>query len=67
MEAIYIEGEIIAILPETKGVSAKGEWISQDFVLKTEENYPKTFVSLFLEQARLKKRTLELEMLLVLE
>lgn len=42
MEAIYIEGEIIAILPETKGVSAKGEWISQDFVLKTEENYPKS-------------------------
>lgn len=41
MEAIYIEGEIIAILPETKGVSAKGEWVSQDFVLKTEENYPK--------------------------
>lgn len=41
MEAIYIEGQIIAILPETKGVSAKGEWISQDFVLKTEENYPK--------------------------
>ena len=41
MEAIYIEGEIIAILPETRGVSAKGEWISQDFVLKTEENYPK--------------------------
>lgn len=41
MEAIYIEGKIIAILPETKGVSAKGEWISQDFVLKTEENYPK--------------------------
>lgn len=41
MEAIYIEGEIIAILPETKGVSAKGEWISQDFVLETEENYPK--------------------------
>lgn len=41
MEAIYIEGKIIAILPETKGVNAKGEWISQDFVLKTEENYPK--------------------------
>lgn len=42
MEAIYIEGQITAILPETKGVSAKGEWISQDFVLKTEENYPKS-------------------------
>lgn len=41
MEAIYIEGEIIAILPETRGVSAKGEWISQDFVLKTDDSYPK--------------------------
>lgn len=48
MEAIYIEGEIIAILPKTKGVSAKGEWVSQDFVLKTEENYPKNiFFSVF--------------------
>lgn len=41
MEAIYIEGTIIAILPETRGVSSKGEWASQDFVLKTDENYPK--------------------------
>lgn len=41
MEAIYIEGQITAILPEARGVSAKGEWISQDFVLKTEDNYPK--------------------------
>lgn len=41
MEAIYIEGKIFAILPETKGMSAKGEWVSQDFVLKTEEDYPK--------------------------
>ena len=66
MEAIYIEGKIFAILPETKGMSAKGEWVSQDCVLKTEEDYPKN-VSLFLEQTRLKKLILESEMLLVLE
>lgn len=41
MEAIYIEGQITAILPETRGVGQRGEWVSQDFVLKTEENYPK--------------------------
>lgn len=41
MEAIYIEGQITAILPETRGVGQKGEWVSQDFVLKTEDNYPK--------------------------
>lgn len=41
MEAIYIEGQITAILPETRGVGQRGEWVSQDFVLKTEDNYPK--------------------------
>lgn len=67
MEAIYIEGQITTILPENRGMGQKGEWVSQDFVLKTEDNYPKIFVSLFWEQTRLKKRTLESEMLLVLE
>jgi hypothetical protein len=41
MEAIYIEGQITAILPETRGVGQRGEWVSQDFVLKTDDNYPK--------------------------
>lgn len=41
MEAIYIEGQITAILPETRGVGQRGEWVSQDFVLKTNDNYPK--------------------------
>lgn len=41
MERIYIEGQITAILPENRGMGQKGEWVSQDFVLKTEDNYPK--------------------------
>lgn len=41
MEAIYIEGIITEILPEKRGVSQKGEWVSQDYVLKTDEQYPK--------------------------
>lgn len=41
MEAIYIEGQITTILPENRGMGQKGEWVSQDFVLKTEDNYPK--------------------------
>lgn len=30
-----IQGKIIAALPERSGVSARGEWKSQDFVLET--------------------------------
>ena len=41
MEAIYIQGHITTILPENRGMGQKGEWVSQDFVLKTEDNYPK--------------------------
>lgn len=41
MEAIYIEGQITTILPENRGMGQKGKWVSQDFVLKTEDNYPK--------------------------
>lgn len=41
MEPIYIEGKIIEILPESRGTSQKGEWVNQEFVLKTEETYPR--------------------------
>ena len=36
-----IIGKIIQILPEQKGKSAKGEWQKQDFVLETQDQYPK--------------------------
>jgi hypothetical protein len=35
-------GKILQILPEIKGVSARGEWKKQDFIIETaEEQFPK--------------------------
>jgi hypothetical protein len=36
-----IEGKIIQILPLQSGVSSKGEWKKQDFILETQDQYPK--------------------------
>ena len=34
-------GIVIAVLPERSGVSQRGEWKSQSFVIETQEQYPK--------------------------
>ena len=34
-------GRVIAILPEKSGISARGEWHSQSYVIETQEQYPK--------------------------
>ena len=36
-----IQGKIIAVLPERSGVSQRGEWKAQTFVIETQEQYPK--------------------------
>ena len=36
-----IQGKVIAVLPERSGVSARGEWKSQAYVIETQEQYPK--------------------------
>ena len=36
-----IQGKIIAVLPMKSGRSAKGEWKSQQYVLETDDRYPK--------------------------
>ena len=36
-----IQGKIIVVLPERSGVSARGEWKSQTYVIETQEQYPK--------------------------
>lgn len=36
-----IQGKVIAVLPEKSGVSARGEWKSQTYVIETQEQYPK--------------------------
>lgn len=34
-------GKVIAVLPEKSGTTQRGEWKSQQYVLETEEQYPK--------------------------
>lgn len=39
-----LQGKIILALPERSGVSARGEWKSQDFVVETHDTYPRKMV-----------------------
>ena len=39
-----LQGKVIAVLSERSGVSARGEWKSQSFVIETHEQYPKKLV-----------------------
>lgn len=39
-----LQGRIIAALPEKSGVSARGEWKAQDFVIETHDQYPRKMV-----------------------
>ena len=36
-----IQGKIIAVLPVRSGKTAKGSWMSQQYVLETDDRYPK--------------------------
>ena len=36
-----IQGKVIAVLPERSGISARGEWKCQTYVIETQEQYPK--------------------------
>ena len=35
-----LQGKVIAVLPERSGVSQRGEWKSQDYVIETHDAYP---------------------------
>ena len=39
-----IQGKVIAVLEARSGVSARGEWKSQDYVIETHDAYPKKMV-----------------------
>ena len=40
-----LQGKVIAALPERSGVSARGEWKSQEFVIEYQEGqYPRHLV-----------------------
>lgn len=35
------KGQVLHILDKKSGMGKKGEWVSQDFVIETQEQYPK--------------------------
>ncbi|MBQ5532970.1 MAG: DUF3127 domain-containing protein, partial [Bacteroidales bacterium] len=39
--AVELTGKIILMLPPQSGTSARGTWNKQEFVIETEEQYPK--------------------------
>lgn len=41
MENIVLEGKLIKLLDLQQGVSTRGAWKKQEFILETEEQYPK--------------------------
>jgi hypothetical protein len=39
--ALEISGKVMLILPEQTGTGKNGQWSKQDFVIETEEQYPR--------------------------
>lgn len=39
--SLEITGHLIKVLPEQRGQGRNGEWVRQDFVIETTEQYPK--------------------------
>lgn len=39
-----LQGKVIAALEARSGVSARGEWMSQDFVIETMDSFPRKMV-----------------------
>ena len=39
--ALEISGKLLQILPEQTGTGKNGQWIKQDFIIETQEQYPR--------------------------
>jgi hypothetical protein len=39
--ALELAGKILQILPEQTGTGKNGQWIKQDFIIETQEQYPR--------------------------
>lgn len=42
MDNLILEGKLLKVLPVQEGVSTRGAWKKQDFVLETLDQYPKS-------------------------
>ncbi len=55
-----LQGKIIVALPQRSGVSARGEWKSQDFVVETHDQYPRKMVFSVFGEDRLQRFNIQI-------
>lgn len=55
-----LQGKVIALLPARSGVSARGEWKSQSFVIETHDSFPRKMVFDVFGEERLTRFNIQL-------
>ena len=55
-----LQGKVIAVLPARSGVSARGEWKSQSFVIETHDSFPRKMVFDVFREERLSRFNIQL-------
>lgn len=55
-----LQGKVIAVLPARSGVSARGEWKSQSFVIETHDSFPGKMVFDVFGEERLTRFNIQL-------
>ena len=55
-----LQGKVIAVLPARSGVSARGEWKSQNFVIETHDSFPRKMVFDVFGEERLTRFNIQL-------
>lgn len=55
-----LQGKVIAVLPVRSGVSARGEWKSQSFVIETHDSFPRKMVFDVFGEERLTRFNIQL-------
>lgn len=55
-----LQGKVIAVLPARSGVSARGEWKSQSFVIETHDSFPHKMVFDVFGEERLTRFNIQL-------
>ena len=55
-----LQGKVIAVLPARSGVSARGEWKSQSFIIETHDSFPRKMVFDVFGEERLTRFNIQL-------
>ena len=50
-----LQGKVIAVMDPRSGESARGKWMSQDYVIETHDNFPRKMVFNIFGEDRIKQ------------